>query len=562
LIPGEDNDREGRFFLVPILVQLDEATGGKSVKKSLRSHPNVVKAMTADPDDPTSTGLYLSLEASQGVSWYVVQVYDFEPEHPTHAARMVLGLVATSEASMPAPFTMEPHSDMEDSMGTIFTIDYPCETVYLPGATLQGHLSAAYKAALVKSVPIVPAGLPAGSTLADAKHMFSPCDGKWSFRQITDHAKHALTLNTVLPLLRLIGYSDRGRARHLAFFLSRLNYTLDSAHIRKVLLSLHSLFTTDIFPVWIGHSVQHVFEAAKLNVFMDAKKFDAFCQLQFSPFDTEGAVSLGLADFVPRPTFWPYCSWEHDHVFAAITGLQTALFVLGGHGDDATCSLYSIILKLRNDSLGLRRDYDARVLDYSFRQALRRFSVVMREDSVPTSRAHVFTMMDDTGPTTITLLRNMLVLPLETAALDRIAAGLPRYLQLEKDEIAAARSTLKPILIGSGAQPPKKQRVTPPDSEFPNDGEVAYTPSKFDRKTPCNKDILNHFGVVAKNGKVPEPCSNPHCHFGHPNKGLFKGMGLEKIKAHVRDFCSTAVKASVMAELDSKTKHRPAEDSR
>ena len=64
LIPGEDNDREGRFFLVPILVQLDEVTGGKLVKKSLRSHPNVVKAMTADPDDPTSTGLYLSLEAS------------------------------------------------------------------------------------------------------------------------------------------------------------------------------------------------------------------------------------------------------------------------------------------------------------------------------------------------------------------------------------------------------------------------------------------------------------------------------------------------------------------
>ena len=575
----------GHFILIPILAKVDETTG-KLVKQWLSGHPSVARSLTRDPDNVASAVSFLSPEATQGVAWYIAQVFSlestepFDPELAT-SERMDLSLVATLGAPSSGEFTMEPHPEAHASMGVTYSIDYPCETVFIPGSSLWTNLSTAYTRAREKQIASGSSvsSPPGGTTVADAKHMFSTCDGGWSFRQIGDPAKHSTTLRVSLPLIRLIGWTEIGKARHAAFFHSGASYTLDVANIRTSVYSLFSM-TFQAQPHWAGASGKHIHEAVKLNAFVDPNKFKALCQLQFRTYDTEEGVSLGLRDFVNMFSFWPYRPDDHDHVYAAIRGLDVSLGVLGGHDSEGTAGLSAVLSLLRNERLNLRRNYDARVLDFSLRLALRRFSVVIREDSVLASLAHVFANLMDTGPSVVRLLSSLMCDQLSEANLDHNAASLDRYLNLEKEEILSA--TTSGLLMATGSdlssghstlrtagagRPSKKQRVglgavqvlppftsgivpTSPRRIVPrfSDSEPAIT-------SPCNRDILYYFNVKAKNGIVPHACTSPSCYlkYGHPSRGLFNNWSTAMITEYVASWCHKAVKQSVLTELNSRT---------
>ena len=463
---------------------------------------------------------------------------------------MQIAIVATTDASMPAPFTIKPHPDTEQSLGIIFTIDYPSGVVFLPGTSLEPLLIKAFQESTAKQSSLaassVPPAVPVGSTLSDAKHMFHTCDGKsWYLRQISgDHSKHTLALLMALPLLRLLGFTTLGRARHIAFFLTTSSYTLDATHIRKLLYSIPSMLNHSP-AIWLGISGLHIYEVMKINAFIDPDKFRMFVQLQFLGYDADDQVSLTLGDFVSRPTFWPYNGDDHEHICAGIEGLERALLVLGGHSLSESDGLRVVLARLRDPSEGLRKEYSASVFDYIFRQALREFSQVMREDSTSSiSRASMFKDQTNTGPMAIVLLQKLMLDRMGQKELDRYSAGLPRYLQTEKEEIANAKR-----YSGTGGvdRPPKKLKT---ETGAPDDTNPI----------PCNRDILHHLNIKAKDGKIPNACSSTNCRYSHPSKGMFKGWGLEKIRVHAELHCSDSVKSSVLSELDGRIQRK--KDSR
>lgn len=142
--------------------------------------------------------------------------------------------------------------------------------------------------------------------------------------------------------------------------------------------------------------------------------------------------------------------------------------------------------------------------------------------------------------------------------LDRYAPNLTRLLQLElEDAKFAATSFRSPAVSRTATSTPspalKKAKVTfsPSDLAVSDSSVSSGSTTPLDKHLmPCNRDVLHHFGLPAKNGSVPPACTRLDCQYGHPSRGLFNNLTPAKIRKHVETYASASVRDQLLTRLD------------
>jgi hypothetical protein len=427
----------------------------------------------------------------------------------------------------------------------------------------------------------------AGQSADAVKHGFSTCDGKFSFRQLSAE-KHTGALVESLPLLRLLGNTYNGLQRHVQLFKSSFNYLLDPTHIfEKIVQCINQLRPEP----WFADTSNYIQMVILFPVFIHKQKFYTFCRMAFISSPTDDCLVLTPPDFFNDS--FKYDNTDFSMVIQFVMNLEVTIAVLANQ----KVGFLQPVIQLLNDPYVQLSDSGGDVVEYAIFLGLQTWSKILPQDSIPGTPAYIFYGVEDTAKVAVTHLRNCILAELETTRLTRTAATYERQIarrRLQEEKMQRARKTYFDSDTGKVERHPKfkpvnKYPVAPPvpqaakailqlqknlvQKQKPNVKVQSPRPhsspplkrvkqlsdeaisSESDRSpgedlrqfSPCNEDILHHFGLPNTRG----PCTRDNCVYGHPTRGLFKGMSKAAILVYCKEYCHGRVKDTVVAHLES-----------